>query len=451
MDVSTWVDGLTENKVQQLFEKQGVELIQVKALSRNHNSKNQIYLAPDLSDIPQIDVKNVVSSQGFSKKKNAGKPIYHVPINWGWLLENGFSEAPGAQLIYYPQYPEVRLSGLLIGTKSAPNKLLNIEQRGQEEGRLLLFGSNGDQTYGLILSKKSPANKYFTNFLSSESVLTPVSIRGLEQIDSRSNLCEMLSNIHKKGWLNSIQLSKTNGIQACNGPRCGGHTLEANLGIPMNGIPEPDFGNWEVKSHKINNFKNIATGKVTLMTPEPDLGAYSELGVAWFAENFGVLNTQKTRFDFTGVHSVDKGINPKTNLTLALIGYNKELEEIESDGYVALLAENGELVSGWSFSKLLTHWQKKHSFTAYVPTLYSTDLPRMFMYGNNVHLGSVTRFKLFLKAIAEGKVVYDPGIKLEKQLSGNWKAKARSQFRINFKDLPSLYESFEEIDVTKQS
>jgi hypothetical protein len=451
MDVSTWVDGLTEHEVQQMFESQGVELIQLKALSRNHNSKNQIYLAPDLSDVPQVDVQNVVTSQGFSKKKKAGKPIYHVPIKWAWLLDNGFSAAPGAQLIFYPQYPEVRLSGLLSGAKSAPNKLLNIEHRGQEEGRLLLFGSNGDQTFGLILSKYSPAHSYFINCLSSESALTSISIRGLEKIDSRSNLCEMLSKIHAKGWLNSVQLSKNSGIQDCKGPRCGGHTLEANLGIPMNGIPEPDFGNWEVKSHKVNNFNNIATGKVTLMTPEPDLGAYSELGVAWFAEHFGSLNSEKTRFDFTGVHSVDKGINLKTRLTLSLIGYNRVEEKIESDGYVALTSENCELVSGWSFGKLLTHWQKKHSFTAYIPTLYSPDQPRMFMYGKNVHLGSVTRFEYFLKAISDGKVVYDPGIKLEKQVSGNWKAKARSQFRINFKDLASLYENFEEVDVSSSN
>lgn len=450
MDLSAWVDELKPLEVEQLFVNQAVDQIVIKALSRNHNSKNQIYLAPDFTDIPQIEVERVLSSAGTSKKEKAGKPIYHAPIRWAWLLEKGYSEAPNAKLIFYPQYPEVRLSGLLQGSQSSPNNLLNIEHRGQEEGRLLLFGSNEKQTYGLILSNKSPAHSYFQSQISSESLLTSISLNGLDQIDSRSKLCEKLREIHSLGWLNSVQLSKKSGIQECKGPRCGGHTLEANLGIPMNGNAAPDFGNWEVKSHKVSSFQRNAVGKVTLMTPEPDLGAYSEFGVAWFAEHFGTLNEDKTRFDFTGIHSVSKGKNSKTKLTLELVGYNRDLGEIESDGYVALVSENGELASGWSFGKLLTHWQKKHAFTAYVPTIYGQYQPRMFMYGDKVHLGSITKFELFLKAISEGKVIYDPGIKLEKQDSGNWKAKARSQFRVNFKDLPMLYESFEEIDLNKQ-
>lgn len=447
MDISQWVDGLTEEVVQELFRRKGVELIQIKALSRNHNSKNQIYLAPDLSDVPQISASSIKSNPGTSKKKRAGKPIYHAPINWFWLYESGSSQAPNAQLIYYPQYPEVRLSGLLAGAQFSPSQLLNIGQRGQEEGRLLLFGSNDNSTYGVILSQDSPANQFFKNCLTGETLFATLAINSLRKVDSRDNLCQKLSEISSGGWLDSIQLSNKFGIQKCNGPRCGGHTLEANLGIPMNGIAGPDFGNWEVKSHKVSTFQNNSTGKVTLMTPEPDLGAYSELGVAWFARHFGKLNDKGDRYDFTGIHSVPSGKNKKTRLTLELTGYDSDSRSIQDDGSISLLSENGEIVSGWSFEKLLTHWQKKHAYTVYVPTLFSKEQPRKFRYGHMVHLGSVTRFEYFLRAISAGKVVYDPGIKLELQGNGAWKAKARSQFRMNFKDLSSLYESFEEVDV----
>jgi hypothetical protein len=54
---------------------------------------------------------------------------------------------------------------------------------------------------------------------------------------------------------------------------------------------------------------------------------------------------------------------------------------------------------------------------------------------------------LFLEAIADGAIAYDPGIKSELQPNGRWKPKARSQFRIGTAALTQLYDRFSEVNV----
>jgi len=49
--------------------------------------------------------------------------------------------------------------------------------------------------------------------------------------------------------------------------------------------------------------------------------------------------------------------------------------------------------------------------------------------------------------MAETAVYYDPGIKLENASQPNKKIKKRSQFRISPRNLPSLYEIFESINL----
>ena len=223
--------------------------------------------------------------------------------------------------------------------------------------------------------------------------------------------------------------------------------MEAQLGIPMNGAPAPDFRDWEIKSHQVRNFARPGVGKVTLFTPEPDSGAYAEFGVNWFVEHFGVLNDAHNRYDFTGTHHVSALPHAKTGLTLNLVGYDRTTKTIQADGRVVLLAPNGGEVSAWTFAKLLTHWQRKHARAAYVPAQSQIGPPKAYRYGNRIQLAEGTRFDKFLDAMADGYVVYDPGIKSELLPSGRWRAKARSQFRIDFRALGALYDDVTEIDV----
>ncbi|TVU66750.1 MvaI/BcnI restriction endonuclease family protein [Paenarthrobacter nitroguajacolicus] len=452
MGIPLWQDDITEESVRLIFMDYGVNSIQIKFLQRNHNSKNQVYLAGDLSELATLPLGDIRPSSGTSAKKTAGAPIYHAPIPWTWIGPFGSSPAPSAQLVFYPQYPEVRLSGFLRGSRDAPNVLMSPTSRGQEAGRVLIFGVNttADKIFGLVVSGFSPAAQAFSRYKDDSGRITTIPVREEISTDSRLNLIRELARIHAMGWLEACELPASGIPRPCRGPRCGGHTLEAHLGIPLNGAPAPDFGEWEVKQHAVTSFDRPGVGTITLFTPEPDLGAYALNGVDWFVRTHGIMGNTQIRYDFTGRHMVTGAPHPKTGLELILNGYSSRYKAMTADGYVGLVDSHGDLVSGWSFAKLLQHWQGKHAFAAYVPSQSQSDsVPRLYRYGNRVILAEGTRFGLFLEAMARGAIVYDPGIKSELNGNGRWTPKARSQFRIATKMLSCLYDEFNEVDVLR--
>lgn len=443
-----WQDTIYEAQVRELLMDRGVGSMHIKYLSRNHNSKNQVYLAGDLSELAVLPMGEVSAVTGTSLKRKAGPPIYHALLPWNWVTPDGPSPAPFTQLVYYPQYPEVRLSGFLRSSPNAPNSLMSPAQRGYEDGRLLVFGVGvNQQTYALVLSGQSPAAQSLERFRGETGQLVTVPVQHEPLTGSRESLMRELARIHRLGWLEACELPASGGMRPCRGPRCGGHTLEAHLGVSLNGSPAPDFGEWEVKQHGVTSFERPGTGHITLFTPEPNLGGYAAEGTDWFARAYGVSTADGSRFDFTGRHMVTGTPHQKTGLELTLAGYDLSTNAVTADGFVGLVDSTGALVSGWSFAKLLKHWQTKHSHAAYVPSQSLLTLPRKYRYGNRIHLAEGTRFTLFLRAMALGAIVYDPGIKTELQENGRWKPKARSQFRINVASLSHLYDAFEEVDV----
>lgn len=447
MQTPLWQDEITQDQVRKLLSQHGVTSMQVKYLGRNNNSKNQVYLATDLSELANMPMGEIEATAGTSTKKTAGGPIYHAWIPWNWISPTGVSPAPTAQLVFYPQYPEVRLSGFLRGSPDAPNVFMSITQRGQEDGRVLVFGTGDDEKiFSLVLSAQSPAAKFLERYRGPAGELVTLPVSTEIATDSRASLMVELARIHKLGWLEACELPASGGMRPCHGPRCGGHTLEAHLGITLNGAPAPDFGEWEVKQHTVSSFERPGTGHITLFTPEPDLGAYAANGTHWFARTYGTTKDE-VRFDFTGRHVVSGSPHQKTGLELTLNGYDVASNEMTADGYVGLVDQYGDLVSGWSFAKLLNHWREKHAYAAYVPSQNDGLIPRSYRYGHRIHLAEGTRFGLFLQAMAEGSVVYDPGIKTELFQNGVWRAKARSQFRIGVRALARLYDEFNEVDV----
>ncbi|MGP5411400.1 MvaI/BcnI family restriction endonuclease [Glutamicibacter ardleyensis] len=449
--ISLWEDAINHETLLKMFSDQGVENLLVKRLGPNNNSKNQVYLAQDIADL-NIPIGPVTTALGSSTKPRAGGPIFHSKVDWVWLTPHAKSPAPHAQLIIYPQYPEVRLSGLLKSSPHAPRQLLSVSPtaptRGQEPDRVLLFGTGSDnRVYGMIVAKGSPAGRRFLDNLTDKA-LNHFPIHASKPTDDRESLVRELKRIHEMDWLDAVQLSQSGNISPCNGPRCGGHTLEAHLGIALNGKAEPDFGVWEVKAHGVASFDRPASGRITLFTPEPDLGLYAKNGTDWFARNYGRRKPGGERWDFTGQHKVTGAANSTTGLNLRLIGYDASSSTIlDNSGYVGLFSPDDTLVSGWSFAKLLMHWQKKHAMAAYVPNIRSKVVPTTFRYGSEIHLGQGTAFKIFLKAMANQAIYYDPGIKSELQPNGKWSPKARSQFRINVKMLDQLYNKFDRVNV----
>lgn len=94
-------------------------------------------------------------------------------------------------------------------------------------------------------------------------------------------------------------------------------------------------------------------------------------------------------------------------------------------GGLYLVDREARIAASWSFSGMMAHWNRKHAQAAYVPSLSRTPPPQ-YCYGAKILMCEQTDFLLFLKAVAEGVIYYDPAIKIENASTTNPAIKRRS-------------------------
>lgn len=428
-----------------LFSDNNCETVYIKKLVKNNNSKQQIYVAQ--GDTRILNVFPVSKFEAVLHKV-AKKETFHASCTFYWVDDEGKKFlAPNAKFIMYPKYPEVRFSGFIQGCKKAPSQVLN----NLVEGRFLFFGVSKSNE---ILGYASDANSEVSNEVSSLKDLPSLGILSYLTIksdkiiyDSKKQLIEKLKEIYLKGWIDSKQLKPGNIIVPCNESRCGGLTLEAELGIVQNGRSEPDYLGWEIKQFGVKKLHLINSARITLMTPEPDGGMYKEKGGIDFVKKYGYLSKSNSeRMDFTGYHRYGT-IQTKTGLELKLLGFNLNDNTIsDANGGIYLVDKNDNVAASWSFSKMLSHWNKKHFKASYIPSLLQTTPIRQYKFSNNIILGENTDFSFFITAIGNGKIIYDPGIHID-NISSRATLKPRSQFRISSKYIKELYSDIQYVDL----
>lgn len=445
--LETWAEDAHPKLLGDLFGAQGCTHAVVKLLAPNDNSKNQIFLGRDLVDVAVIPSGSPVLMTERSDRSPRGLRILHAPVTLFWLGPTFAEPARHAQLILYPQYPEVRLSGLLKGVRSAPRHLLAVSERGREQGRILILGINDAESavFAVVLSASARAAGFFRDLADRESarVLAGWPIHGFENA-SKLQLLTELCRIERAGWIAGKRLTRQ-GEVFYRAPNGGGYTLEAELGICANGYSNPDFMGWEVKQHAVGKLDIPRASRITLFTPEPDHGYYVAEGVTRFTQRFGKWNPRKQRWDFTGNHRCDER-SSRTGLILSIEGFAPGSSRFDAEGRIALLDKSDSVVAGWSFRKLLDHWKRKHAMAAYVPSIsrrvtVGSQTHNEYRYGSRIELGEGTSFAKLLEGISGKTIIYDPGIHLEE--SG--KAKRRSQFRTSSRDLRLLYDDFSEV------
>ncbi len=428
-----------------LFSDNNCETVYVKRLVRNNNSKQQIYVAQGdtrvLNVFPLKDFKSVLNS-------NAKKETFHAACNFSWLDGSGNKfVAPNAKFILYPKYPEVRFSGFIQGCKKAPSEILN----NLTEGRLLFFGiSKTDEILGYASEAESEITKEFLSLknVPMVGILYSLAIENKKIIlDTKPQLLQKLKEIYIKGWIDSKQLKPGFIVAPCNESRCGGLTLEAELGIIQNGKSEPDYLGWEVKQFGVKKLHLINSSRITLMTPEPDGGLYKEKGGIDFVRTYGYKSKSiSERMDFTGYHKCGI-LQKKSALTLSIQGFDFLTNTItDANGGIYLFDKKNNIAASWSFSKMLTHWTKKHAKASYVPSLLNATPQRQYRYSNNIILGEGTDFSFFINNVANGEIFYDPGIHID-NIASKTKLKPRSQFRISSKFITKLYTNIELVDL----
>lgn len=421
----------------------GAKRYYAKRLAPNDNSKNQLYLGGGfdaLNIIPHGDIET-----DFSQKAKSVRRRDKAPVEFYWMDSEGTWRAPHAQLILYPKYPEVRMSGFLKNADHAPKSLMTS----RDEGRVMFFGVSPDgRVFGYVDSFDSDivAELDAQGEFPSEGVFSNITrITITASRDPRDILLETLRNVHGKGWIPGQRLHSDGAIRPYSAQNGGGYTLEAELGIIPNGIAEPDYMGWELKQYSVRDFVNFrAKSPVTLMTPEPTSGVYVD-NFPLFMNDFGYDDTKGRpgRRNFGGIYKFGSNAHARTSVRMIVEGYDPEKGKInDMGGSILLVDPDDRVAAGWEFKKLLNHWNRKHAQAAYLPSLSSGN-PRQYQYADRVQLGQGTDFFRFMRLISQGGVYLDPAVKVE-----NGKQKKRNQFRVSHADLPQLYENFETFVLT---
>lgn len=432
----------------QIMQSHGATRFYAKKLAPNDNSKNQVYLGGDFSALNIIPYKAIYTDGNdvAGSKRDRAK----AEVSFFWIDAGGKYPAPDAQLILYPKYPEVRMSGFLKGCDKAPAEIMRV----RDEGRVLFLGITHD---GNVLGYATDAQDPLTKELNSRDdwettgVFIEIPPNVDAELDTKVQLLSALRQVYQKHWIPSQKL-RADGVKvpykARNG---GGYTLEAELGITPNGYAEPDYMGWEVKQYGVGDFSNYRPkSAVTLMTPEPTGGIYRE-GVAAFLHRFGYPDKsgKPDRLNFGGVYACNRGFHNETGLCLSLTGFDNTTGRItDMEGGIVLLSRKDEVAALWSFTGIMKHWNRKHAQAAYVPSIFQTPPPE-YAYGPKVLLCERTDFTLFLKAVAAGVVYYDPGIKIEGVSTAKPKIKPRSQFRIKHSQLTTMYHQSEVVGLAE--
>jgi MvaI/BcnI restriction endonuclease family len=419
----------------------GAKRVYCKALAENDNSKQQIYLGGSFQVLQQIIFGEITSHAALKK------PNYKATVPLFWVNADGRTEeAPGAQLILYPKYPEIRLSGFLKKCSLAPNALFQAIPKplrrfhGKPDGRFLFLAVSDEKVFAYATAASTALANETLALLETRPAPNNGTLRELAiaNTNSRSLLLRTLNEIHAAGWHTSRRLDKTGKTIEYSALNGGGYTLEALLGIIPNGRSAPDFDGWEIKAY--------GDSRVTLMTPEPDGGFYGENGVSAFLRKFGKARADDVLY-FTGQHKI--GIASRSSQhTLNIDGFNPSTVKIVNlDGGITLTSPDGEISAMWTFKRLIEQWGKKHAAAAYIPYSKSEGLPRSYKYNSPILLGEGTEFEMFLRSLNDGLVIYDPAPKLESASTGKPRSKARSQFRIGVKNLNSLYRTLEAVEL----
>lgn len=422
------------------METYGAVRFYAKKLSPNDNSKNQVYLGGDfsvLNIIPHSDISVNTESVAGSKRDRS-----NANIKFHWIDESGFYLAPNSKLILYPKYPEVRMSGFLKGCKNSPSHIM----RSRDEGRILFLGiANDGNIYGFATNCEDTLTKELSAQISwqTNGVFIEIPPNANHQLDTKSQLLQKLTSIYQKKWITSQKMRVDGSIHPYAASNGGGYTLEAELGISPNGYAAPDYLDWEIKQYGVKDFVSFqAKSVVTLLTPEPTGGIYKDLGLEHFLHEFGYPDKKgrANRINFGGIYSLNKDFHKETRLKLVLNGYNPSKNTITDiqNGYIGLITKEGEIAAKWALKNILNHWVNKHAKAAYIPSMFRKPPPE-YSFSNRVMLCEQTDFLLFLKAVSEGKVYYDPGVKMENIHSEKPLFHRRSQFRIRHKDLHMMY------------
>lgn len=411
----------------------GADRVLLKQLAPNDNSKNQVYVGGGEPALRELRVD--LSSAALTGEGN--KTALRVEQPAQWMDDQGRSAAaPTTKVIFYPQYPEARMSGFAKGVPQGFGGRDLLVARA--EGRTLLIGLT---TEGWLLWVGTPETDELEGLQCRELPQSPFVEVLPDGADSPEaiwrDLLDQISNLAAGPPLDSVRLTPDGTLQPTNprAPHAGGYALEAALGIPANAVPGPDF-------RGLVELKTFSKGRISLMTPEPTGGIYAdEGGKVEFLQRWGTPCQGRRKLCFNGQHRLNerKTSNP---LTLRVEGWSEERPGIyEPDGALHLRDEDGTSAASWLLKDMNGKWMRKHPEALYVQMERERD---SFRLTGKVSVCHGTDFRLFMLGLRAGSVIFDPGHSMP---LATQKVHPRSQWRTTTALILGLYDEVEHLDL----
>ena len=447
--------------IRNLLENQRAEIALVKLLSPNQdNEKNQIYLGTSDSLLSQFpgELSFLGGSQSGAKShSDLGRGKEVLSLNFSWLGIDGVrSPAPQTKLIYYFQYPEIRMSGFLTGSPEAPRAL---RRRFQDEyqWRVLILGISGNEVFGMVITDRN-----------GEGLLDE--FRGLPRFPGQELLLQLpltsqssATNLHSLSneladiagiWHPGVRLGgNPPALTPYQGPQGSGWTLEALLSIPMNSRSEPDKFGYEMKvlAH---------TGALSLITSEPDFGLRKELGLSDFLHRYGWPGKKDDgSFRFNGEHNTLRPY-PASGAQVEIDHWDAAINGPDGTGEPTVMViheDTGAVLAGWTLESLAAKWSKKHAGCIYVEYDRYPEregLASHYRYGPRAYCGLGTSVNNLLRALSSGLVFLDPGDRVskdgEEKHRMQWRTKSIRGQRLPDR-LPALYNDWQVIELCDES
>jgi hypothetical protein len=440
-----------------LLTEHSVHEALIKRLTRNHNDKNQIYSGSDFAPLyPMFDVSFSLRGPSASTKRKGstrGKSIPEATFNrFAWLDTTGREiAARDVKMIIYAQYPETRLSGFKTVENSMPESMsVEFTKAHPEVDRYLVLGRRGSGE-ALAVMVMTPAPQFVDDVAALPNA---TGSRVWKHFRLRSTapqrLVSMLARAAEKP-LPGCRLDSSGQTLAFNGTQVCGYTLEHALGIIPNSDKHGDFEGIELKTH--------TQKKVTLFTPEPDMGIYAA-DFPRFMTTYGYPDDEG-HLRLTGIHRVDVRCE-KSRLTLKVMNHVRGTSlaaSADNDVHIGLFDDAGSLAAGWSLERLLNCWTAKHNETVYIPAIKTACEDKALVSGGHRHMIAFadrvlwcreTSADRLFEALYNGTLFLDPA---PKYCPDNLKLnKRRSQWRVNdiAEAAKDLYSDVRHISLTKE-
>lgn len=461
------------------LQSAGADSAILKMLAKNNNDKNQVYFASDFSGLHRNFALTFADrGASSSQTKDLSAPGRKIPEavfdDFVWVRRDGSTvKARNVKAIIYPQYPEARLSGFQTFENSMPQSLsVAYTIAHPDTPRLLVLGKRaGGACVALIyIGISAELQKEISRLpgLESSRVCKVLQL----QASSTQKLFGMLSSVVSRP-LRGCRLDSSGNTLPFTGTQVCGYTLEHALGIRPNAGKDGDIFGIELKVH--------TQEKVTLFTPEPDFGLYTE-SFEGFMRQYGYPD-EDGAIRLTGIHRSNIRC-PKSGLTLKVREYrpfqdaagkwqwekdqNGKRIAFAYDPTTALTAkmdaveivledDQGFVAAGWSLERLMNNWGVKHNEAVYLSAAKrlnpnADEFAGGYKYEIEFAPAAIwcrgTSAERMLKAISDGIIFLDPAPKFVEGIPS--KNKRRAQWRVNDigTAVHALYESVEMRDLS---